>query len=233
MISKTYYKLFPRILYFYHSRFRKKESVLVEKLINNNQTRWLDLGSSSCFNLNFYFADIHNVLDIPIEMRSNYFRIDATKPLTNKEIDDIGTFDLIRMQHVFEHFTFEDGMVVLNNCYSLLKSKGYLLISVPDLNIFIKRYRRKALQLNWPFTEWALKRIPDNSPQSFFFSVFTHSVSYQKHLWCYDKEGLFFQIKRSGKYSTIKKIGLFNKLCNIPFTHNRPLEDLCVLAKKI
>jgi hypothetical protein len=228
-----YYKVFEKVFNIYHYRIKKNRNVLKEILIKNNQTRWLDLGSNLKYSKDFYFADILDVSDIPEEMRSKYFKVDVCKPLSNDNLERLGKFDLIRMQHVFEHFTMEDGLIALENSYKMLNSKGYLLISIPDLNIFVKRYRHKNLHSNWSFAEWARTRIPEDAPQCFYFSVFSHSVLYQPHLWCYDKEGLIYQLNKSGKFINIKRIRLFDNLCNIPFTHNRPLEDLCLLSQKI
>ncbi len=71
-----------------------------------------------------------------------YIQMDISKLLSDEDINKIGQFDFIRMQHVFEHFTFEEADIVLNNCALLLKKGGFLLISIPDLDIFIKLYRK-------------------------------------------------------------------------------------------
>jgi predicted SAM-dependent methyltransferase len=231
-ISKYYYKFKERAILSYHTRFRKNKNPLKDLLIKNNQTRWIDIGSSISYNEGFYFIDIKEIEQIPVEMRSKYLKLNITIPLTDDHLNNLGRFDFIRMQHVFEHFTIEEGLVVLGNCYKLLNNNGYLLISVPDLKIFVKRYLNKSLDVNWPFADWARTRIPIDSPQSFYFSIYTHSVLHEKHLWCYDEAGLKYELQRSGKFKSVQRISLFNNLACIPFTHNRPLEDLCVLAQK-
>lgn len=215
----------------YDRRLKDKNKSLKGVLLSSNRLRWLDLGSSSSFNEGFYFADLHPPSDIPETMRDKYFRLNILKP-DEDELKRIGKFDLIRMQHVFEHFSMEDGLKVLERCSDLLDHNGYLLITVPDLRIFVTRYRCRNLQSMLGFKEWALTRIPADSPESFFFSIFTHSVPNQQHLWCYDEEGLKFQLSRTGKFKNIRRISLFNSLSDIPFTHNRPDEDLCILAQK-
>ena len=68
-------------------------------------------------------------------MKSKYFQLNISKPLETSNLKKLGKFNLIRMQHVLEHFTFEEADLVLNNCYLLLEKNGVLLISVPDLDI--------------------------------------------------------------------------------------------------
>ena len=114
----------------------------------------------------------------------------------------------------------------------MLNEGGKVLITVPDLSKYVKRYRRGTLDFYWSFAEWAQTRVKKNAPQSFYFSIFTHSVPHQAHHWCYDKQGLKYQIERSISPEKIEFLSVFDKRSNIPFTHNRPLEDLCVLITK-
>lgn len=232
MIYKFYYWLESKLVFSFHYKFRRNKNWLKEKLTNEKKLRWLDLGSSKSFNEGFLFADILPESEIPENMKENYIYWNAINPLSNEDKLRIGQLDLIRMQHVFEHFSPEDGMKVLQNAFSLLNPGGFLLITVPDLKKYINRYKRGALKYNWSFSNWAHTRIKQDAPQSFYFSIFTHSVEYQSHLWCYDKDGLKYQINNSIKPSSIEFISVFNRKANIPFTHNRPMEDLCVLIQK-
>ena len=232
MIYKFYYWLEYKLVFSYHYKFRKNKNWLKEKLISEKKMRWLDLGSSTSFNEGFLFSDIIPEDQVPENMREHYIFWNAIFPLTEKDKLRIGKMDMIRMQHVFEHFSPEDGIKVIQNAFELLTPGGFLLITVPDLKKFVSRYQRKALNYSWSFSEWAHTRISKDSPQSFYFSIFTHSVQHQSHLWCYDKKGMEYQISKSINPKSIEFLSIFNNKSNIPFTHNRPLEDLCVLIQK-
>src|SRR3954471_304638 len=130
-------KLWRRLAFLYDSRLKNKGKSLKEILGSDNKNRWLDLGSSSSFNEGFYFADLHAPSETPEAMRSKYFQLDILKA-TAEDLNRLGKFDLIRMQHVFEHFSMEDGFKALETCSCLLNENGYLLMTVPDLKIFIK-----------------------------------------------------------------------------------------------
>jgi predicted SAM-dependent methyltransferase len=134
------------------------------------------------------------------------------------------------MQHTLEHFTFEEGRQVLINAGKLLKPRGLLLISVPDLEVHINKYLANEYESWHGFKQWALKRIPPDAPRSFHFSIFAYSMPYESHKWCYDYEGLLYQISLLNIYADIKRICVGDPLASVPFTHNRPEEDLCVLA---
>jgi SAM-dependent methyltransferase len=227
-----YYWLFKRVVYWFHYRVRKNKGRLKELLIKNNQTRWLDLGSGSTFKEGFFFADIMDESTVPDNMRGKYFRIDISNPLKPEDLAKLEKFDLIRMQHVFEHFTVEDGLVVLENCYHLLNPGGYLLITVPDLEIYAKRYVYKVPVDLWGFQGLAEQRFPVDAPPSFYFSIYAHLTLDSKHLWCYDKEGIMYQLRRSGRFSNSEKIGFLHPYFNFGFTHNRPFEEVCIIATK-
>ena len=232
-IFSKYYKIKYRFIHSFHHRVRKGKCLLEDELLKNNQNRWLDLGSSiNHTNKNFYFADLYPIEECLDEMKSKYFQLNISVPMSIEDKDRLGTFDLIRMQHVFEHFTFEEADIVLENCFNLLSENGKILISVPDLDIYVRRYLNKTLKQIPSFGPWAHTRIKENSPNSDYFSIYAHSMLHEKHLWCYNKEGLINKIKQTGKFKSVKKIGLLNKLVGIPFTHNRIQEDLCVIATK-
>jgi len=233
LIFSKYYNLKFRLIRSYHYRIKKNKCLLETELLNNDQTIWLDLGSSiNHNNQNFHFADLYPIEECLEEMKDKYHQLDISKPLEKDTKNKLGKFDLIRMQHVFEHFTYEQASIVLDNCYELLEEDGKLLISVPDLDIYLKRYFSGTLKHISSFGPWSHKGIKENSPQSDYFSIYAHSMIYEKHLWCYNKKGLINKIRSTGNFKNIKKVSLFNKLAGIPFTHNRPEEDLCVIATK-
>ncbi len=196
-----------------------------DKLKQENKQRWLDVGCGGNFEDNFMYIDTfpHD----KVGFNENYYQADIIN-LKNEDVDSLGKFDFIRMQHVFEHFTPEEGLKVLANCAKILNKDGYILITTPDLNKFISLYINDNIK---EYYDWAQTRIDKASPKSFYFSIFTHSVLHEQHKWCYDAEGLMYQLKSSGSFYNISEIKLDDKLANIPFTHNRPIEDVCVFAQ--
>lgn len=205
--------------------------VIKELLIKQNKTKWLDIGCGGVFDDDFYYIDLFPEGAINPKFKNRYFRIDILNS-PKQELDKLGKFDLVRMQHTFEHFTYEEGQKVLKNCAFLLEKDGYILISTPDLKIHINKYLNNEYK-NWKgFKWWANKRIPENAPNSFYFSIFAHSMPFEQHKWCYDYEGLEFILRGVGEFENIKELKVTDELADIPFTHNRPEEDVCVIAQK-
>lgn len=204
-------------------------NTLNKVLINQGKIRWLDIGCGGNFEPGFHYLDYSADISIPEDCKGRYFKINILE-LTDDDCKKTGCFDLLRMQHVFEHFTPEEGSIVLKNCARLLNPDGFLLITVPDLRKFIKYYKKNSFKKLYTFYHWALNRIQKNAPSSFFFSIYTHSLLHEQHKWCYDEEGLKYVIDNTGIYKNIKTLTFKDKLANQPYTHNRPLEDICVIA---
>lgn len=209
----------------------KNIMTIQEKLIKEKKDKWLDIGCNKNFEEGFYCLDIFSKKNISMRYKRKYFKMDILKA-SNEDLKAIGKFDLVRAQHLLEHFPYEEGRVVIKNMARLLKRNGYLIITVPDLRINISKYIEKKYKKWKAFKSWATKRIPEDAPNSFYFSVFTYSLPITPHKWCYDYEGLEYLLKSSGFFKSIKELKLNDPLASSPFTHNRPEEDVCVIAFK-
>lgn len=210
-----------------------------QRLIAQGRTRWLDLGSQN-FSDGFHCMDIGALPETKSEFADRYFQLSALN-LSDDDVRSLGTFDVIRMQHVLEHFSFEEAQPVLRTCARLLKPGGYLLISVPDLRLHLKAYLSKYRSISGRiYRHFAVMwRVPEDAPPSCVFSVFAHQSGYRDpplpgdaHKWCYDFDGVRYQIEKAGGFDSIRQLSVFHPLAGTPFTHNRPAEDLCVLATR-
>jgi len=205
---------------------------LKDKLIGEGKTRWLNVGCGDNFEDGFFYLDIFPQGVIDPSYKDRYFRLDIVNA-PEEILSKLGRFDFVRMQHVLEHFSFEEGQVAIRNCARLLKNKGIFLITTPDLGIHAKNYLRKKHRDLYEFKQWAVRRIPKEAPSSFYFSIFAHGIAYGgQHQWCYDYEGIKYQLECSGEFGRIQEVKKNSPLASIPFTHNRPEEDVCVIAIK-
>lgn len=203
-------------------------------LVDTNRTRWLDIGCGGNLEKTFHYIDIFPEGIVDRDFRDRYLRIDIVNASLER-LEKLGKFDFIRMQHVFEHFSPEDGRKVIERCALLLNPNGYLLITTPDLRIHAQVYLSGRYKDEYElagFREAAWKRIAPGAPDSFYFSIFAHSLLYERHLWCYDKEGLTYLLEQTSAFRNIEEIDSNHAFASVPFTHNRPHEDVCILATR-
>lgn len=214
-----------------------KKNTLRTKLRREGKTRWLDFGSR-LFEDGFTCIDIADPETINPKHRDRYIQFDLLSA-NDEDLAALGEFDLIRMQHVFEHFSPEDGVELLRKLARILKPGGYILVTVPDLAIHVQNYLIGYRGEAWfkKFSEWL--RVPQEAPASFHFSTYAHQQGYltngepgQAHRWCYDGPGLKFQLERAAVFENVRILSLWNSLAEAPFTHNRSKEDACVIAQK-
>ncbi|MEM6489287.1 MAG: class I SAM-dependent methyltransferase [Pseudomonadota bacterium] len=214
-----------------------KRQTLEQKLRAEARTQWLDIGGIDVAR-GFDCVGLADPETVPHEQRCRYVQCDVLRdetPIAARQ----GHYDLVRLQHVFEHFSFEDGRDLLAVVRRLLAPGGYLLMTVPDLRAFIAGYRwgfRFAPEQTMTFQR---SRIPEDAPASFRFSMYAHQYGYsrlthngEQHAWCYDFEGLAYQVRAVGGFDRVQRLGLFHPLASIPFTHNRPAIEVCLLARK-
>lgn len=57
--------------------------------------------------------------------------------------------DAMLAEHVFEHLTFEEGIIAAHNCFKYLKPGGYLRAAVPDKN-FDNEWYQNLVQIGGP-----------------------------------------------------------------------------------
>jgi predicted SAM-dependent methyltransferase len=204
-------------------------------LIETNRTKWLEIGcGGNLHDENFHCLDVFPEGIIDRALRGKYTRLDIAQA-RRQDLENLGRFDFIRMQHVFEHFSPEQGRNVVENCALLLNPGGYLLITTPDLRVHARAYLKGEYKNNKrmdSFNSWAWRRIAEDAPDSFYFSIFAHSMPYESHLWCYDFEGLSYVLRQTNSFDEIEELGWEHPFASFPFTHNRPHEDVCVLARR-
>ena len=75
--------------------------------------------------------------------------------------------DCFLAEHVWEHLSFEEGIMAAKNCYKYLKPGGYLRITVPDKN-FRNEWYQNIVQVGGPG--------PEDHP------AFTHKIVYDYKL---------------------------------------------------
>lgn len=61
----------------------------------------------------------------------------------------LGSISCLLAEHVWEHMTFEEGIVAAQNCFDYLKAGGYIRLAVPDKN-FDNDWYQNMVQVGGP-----------------------------------------------------------------------------------
>lgn len=99
--------------------------------IKINQMKYLNLGCGDYFSKEKEWVNLDFV--------SSHEEVIAHNLLKGIPFED-NTFDLVYHSHVLEHFSKEDGEILISECFRVLKPNGVLRIAIPDLERIAKKY---------------------------------------------------------------------------------------------
>jgi predicted SAM-dependent methyltransferase len=127
---------------------------------------------------------------------------------------DSASFSGINMSHLFEHFTREDGLKVLEECHRILEPGGILRISCPDLLMYAKAYVNRDASF---FESRPIKRSCCYEGLKTYGDRFI-SKAYDNqngHKWFYDAESMIQLLHDAGFQIVEEKRVHESKLPNI------------------
>ena len=134
---------------------------------------------------------LHGWINTDLYPQSNdIIYLDVTDPPYPVIDEDI---DYIFQEHLIEHLTYEQGSVMLNECYRIMKPNGKIRISTPDLQFLIDLYSQES-KLHKEYINWASKDLPYNT-NTF---VINNYVRAWGHKFIYDKKTLHLLLKNTG-----------------------------------
>lgn len=144
----------------------------------------------------------------------NVLSLDAKKkfPFANN------TFDYIFFEHLLEHLEYHEGVKLIQECFRILKPKGKIRISTPDLKFLIKLYNQKKTKFQKEYIYWATNKfLPVIKIYRDVFVINNFFRSWN-HKFIYDFELIKYTLRRSG-FINIKK-------CKVVKSNNPNLQDL-------
>ncbi|MFC6858583.1 class I SAM-dependent methyltransferase [Zunongwangia atlantica] len=128
-------------------REREQKSAFKEYLSRKNITK-LQIGSGENI--------IEGWLNTDLNFRANIAYLDAGNdyPFENE------TFDFIFSEHLFEHLDENQQLIMLSECFRILKKGGVLRIATPSIEFLFEIYKNPEKTENVKYIEWAMKHSP-------------------------------------------------------------------------
>jgi len=119
---------------------------------------------------------------------------DAAKPFPFED----ESLDVVFSEHMIEHMNFQDGMVMLRECWRVLKPGGRIRVTTPDLPFLIKIYTGPRSKLEEDYLVWAARRFVPQPPDEAAIFVFNNFVRAWGHLFIYDLATLSRSLSAAG-----------------------------------
>lgn len=118
---------------------------IIDKYFDNNNCYKLQIGCGDNILEGWLNTDLNSLKKL------NVAHLDAGKTFPFAD----NTFDFIFSEHIFEHLTFEQGLIMLSESYRTLKTGGFFRIAVPDLDFLAKLYLYKSFPIHTEYIQWS------------------------------------------------------------------------------
>ena len=144
-----------------------------------------------------------------------------------------GSVSVIYMGEVLEHFTREDGLQLLRECFRILEDGGFIRIRVPDNARFWRNYLAEYEEVfSKPRQDWTDKH--SRWVEMFFRDICVKALRWRSlghyHKWMYDEVSLIKTLETIG-FTDVRRRGLFeSSIPDIKEVETR--DDLTVEARK-
>ena len=125
---------------------------------------------------------------------NNIIYLDAREPFPFPD----ESFHFIFSEHMIEHISYTEGLRMLNECCRVLKNKGKIRISTPDLAFLIELYRLDKSELQSEYIRWATDSFIKSAPYYDDTFVINNFVRDWGHLFIYDEKTLRSSLEKAG-----------------------------------
>lgn len=117
--------------------------------------------------------------------RPGVFFLDITKPSPFEN----NTFDYVFSEHMIEHMSYPEGLMMLRECHRIMKPGGRIRISCPDIN-FLIRLANNPTDQDIEYIKWASRHFTPWAPYTDGIFVLNNFVRDFHHIFIYNPKTL-------------------------------------------
>ena len=195
------------LLWYYRKRFGCVDRRIIESYCAKKEIRKLQIGCGRNILKDWLNTDFFTYTNKVVHL-------DATVkfPFAND------TFDYIFSEHMIEHISYSNGLVMLGECHRVLKKFGKIRISTPNLEFLIDLYGDMKSELQYEYIRWTTDHFFINSPYYDDTFVINNFFRDWGHLFIYNEKTLRWSLENAG-FSKIVR-------CNINESEDEAFRNL-------
>jgi len=147
-------------------------------------------------------------LNTDIALFPGVMQMDAGQPFPFSD----AVFDYVFTEHMIEHVSVESAMLMLRECYRVLKNGGVIRVTTPNLAAILGLYDKNLSELQQNYLNWFCKTFlpPDRA------STPAHAVNAMFRMWghqhIYDEETLTDALLKTG-FGEVRRQSLMQSEC--------------------
>ena len=145
---------------------------------------------------------------------NNVICVNAAKKITF----DSGIFDYVYSEHMIEHISYIEGHNMLRESFRVLKEKGKIRISTPNLAVLVDLYRKDKSDIQNKYIAWMTKKYIHDAPCNIDTFVINNYVRNWGHTFIYDEKTLKYSLEKAGFKNVIR--------CNINESQDENFQNL-------
>lgn len=168
-------------------KLKKTDKKIIDDYLGRNQVRKLHIGCGGNI-----FSGWLNTNYITRSKEILCFDATNTYPFNDNE------FDYIFSEHMIEHVTYQQGQKMISECFRVLRPKGKLRISTPDLSFLIDLYSRDKSILQKEFIRHSTDKWLEYAPTYDDTFVINNYVRAWGHQFIYDEKVLSYLFEKEG-----------------------------------
>lgn len=138
----------------------------------------LNLGSFlDCFHYGWINLDIRGDIAPYLQERGYIFRQSDFRKGLDYDTDSV---DLIFSSHTLEHFTYDEGLNFLKECYRVMKAEALIRIIVPDADHILNVYKKHELRSYYKCVNAGVANAKSESDALFHLLFEGHKTMYNE-----------------------------------------------------